>query len=169
MGKVLRDFKDFLMQGNLITLAVAFVMGVAFAAVLNSFVKDLIMPIIGAIFGKTDFSSLTFTIHNSLFKYGSFITALITFGVDPLWLTPRSAPGLVESGFLTQAASLVLFCNSYSIGVSMPRLEWRRRRLWKISMYSKIALASSTRVLQRRVSRSSTCIRDQNASIIALS
>jgi large conductance mechanosensitive channel len=79
MGNVLRDFKDFLMQGNLITLAVAFVMGVAFAAVLNSFVADLIMPIIGAIFGKTDFSNLTFTIHNSLFKYGSFITALITF------------------------------------------------------------------------------------------
>jgi len=79
MGKPLRDFKDFLMQGNLITLAVAFVMGVAFAAVLNSFVADLIMPIIGALFGKTDFSSLTFTIHNSLFRYGSFLTALITF------------------------------------------------------------------------------------------
>jgi large conductance mechanosensitive channel len=79
VGKILRDFKDFLMQGDLITLAVAFVMGVAFAALLNSFVADLIMPIIGAIFGKTDFSNLTFTIHNSLFKYGSFITALITF------------------------------------------------------------------------------------------
>ena len=79
MGKVLRDFRDFLVQGNLITLAVAFVMGVAFAAVLSSFVADLIMPIIGAIFGKSDFSNLTFTIHDSLFRYGSFITALITF------------------------------------------------------------------------------------------
>ena len=79
MGKILRDFKNFLMQGNLITLAVAFVMGVAFAAVLNSFVADLVMPLIGAIFGKTDFSNLTFTIHKSLFEYGSFITALITF------------------------------------------------------------------------------------------
>jgi large conductance mechanosensitive channel len=79
MGKILRDFRDFLMQGNLVTLAVAFVMGVAFAALLSSFVADLIMPIIGAIFGKTDFSNLTFTIHNSLFRYGSFITALITF------------------------------------------------------------------------------------------
>lgn len=59
--------------------------------------------------------------------------------------------------------------NSYSIGVSMPRPEWRRRRLWKISMYSKIAFASSTRVFQRRESSSSTCMRDQNASIIALS
>lgn len=79
MGKVFKDFKDFLMQGNLITLAVAFVMGVAFAAVLNSFVGDIIMPLIGAIFGKTDFSNLTFTLHNSIFHYGSFITALITF------------------------------------------------------------------------------------------
>jgi large conductance mechanosensitive channel len=77
--KVLNEFKAFLMQGNLITLAIAFVMGVAFAAVLTSFVGDIITPIIGAIVGKSDFSSLTFTIHKSLLKYGSFITALITF------------------------------------------------------------------------------------------
>src|SRR4029077_16989098 len=67
------------MQGNLITLAIAFVMGVAFAALLNSFVKDIVTPIIGAIFGKVDFSNLTFTIHNSQFGYGSFITAAIQF------------------------------------------------------------------------------------------
>jgi len=79
VAKILKDFKDFLMQGNLITLAIAFVMGGAFAALLTSFVGDIITPIIGAIFGKADFSSLTFSIHNSLFKYGSFITALITF------------------------------------------------------------------------------------------
>ena len=79
MGKLLKEFKDFLMQGNLITLAIAFVMGVAFAALLNSFVSDIITPIIGAIFGKSDFSSLTFSVHNSLFKYGSFITAVISF------------------------------------------------------------------------------------------
>jgi large conductance mechanosensitive channel len=76
---VLKEFKDFLMRGNLIELAVAFVMGVAFAAVLNAFVADIIMPIIGAIFGKVDFSSLTFTIHKSHFLYGSFITAVIQF------------------------------------------------------------------------------------------
>jgi large conductance mechanosensitive channel len=79
MGKLLKEFKDFLMQGNLITLAIAFVMGVAFVALLNSFVSDIITPIIGAIFGKSDFSSLTFSVHNSLFKYGSFITAAISF------------------------------------------------------------------------------------------
>ncbi len=76
---MLKEFKDFLMRGNLIELAVAFVMGVAFAAVLNAFVTDIVTPIIGAIFGKVDFSSLTFTIHKSHFLYGSFITALIQF------------------------------------------------------------------------------------------
>lgn len=74
-----QEFKDFLLKGNLIELAVAFVMGVAFAAVINSFVADIVTPIIGAIIGKTDFSSLTFTIHHSRFRYGSFITALIQF------------------------------------------------------------------------------------------
>jgi large conductance mechanosensitive channel len=77
--KVLREFKAFLMQGNLINLAIAFVMGLAFVALVTAFVGDIITPIIGAIFGKADFSSLTFTIHKSLFKYGSFVTALITF------------------------------------------------------------------------------------------
>ena len=76
---MLTEFKDFLLKGNLIELAVAFVMGVAFAAVLNSFVADIITPIIGAIVGKTDFSALTFTIHHSKFLYGAFITAVIQF------------------------------------------------------------------------------------------
>src|SRR5581483_6798464 len=64
---------------NLIELAVAFVMGVAFAALLNAFVADIVTPIIGAIFGKVDFSGLTFTIHHSRFLYGAFITAAIQF------------------------------------------------------------------------------------------
>jgi large conductance mechanosensitive channel len=81
---MLKEFKDFLMRGNLIELAVAFVMGVAFAAVLNAFVADIVTPIIGAIFGKVDFSALTFTIHNSRFLYGSFITALIQFATIAL-------------------------------------------------------------------------------------
>jgi large conductance mechanosensitive channel len=79
MSKTLREFKDFLMQGNLITLAIAFVMGTAFAALLAEFVKDIITPIIGVIFGKTDFSGLTFSIHSSRFLYGSFVNAAITF------------------------------------------------------------------------------------------
>jgi large conductance mechanosensitive channel len=79
VSDTLKEFRDFLMRGNLIQLAVAFVMGVAFAALINSFVKNLVMPIIAAIIGKPSFSDLTFTIHNSVFTYGAFITDLITF------------------------------------------------------------------------------------------
>ena len=75
----LKEFRDFLLRGNLIVLAVAFVMGVAFAALINSFVTNLVMPIIAAIVGKPNFNDLTFTIHKSVFTYGAFITDLITF------------------------------------------------------------------------------------------
>jgi len=76
---VLQEFKDFILRGNLIEMAVAFVVGIAFAALMGSFVDDLVMPIIGAIFGEADFSDLTFTINESVFRYGSFLTALIVF------------------------------------------------------------------------------------------
>jgi len=74
-----REFKDFLLKGNLIALAVAFVIGAAIVALVNALVADLVMPLIAAIVGKTDFRELTFTIHKSIFYYGSFISALITF------------------------------------------------------------------------------------------
>jgi large conductance mechanosensitive channel len=76
---MIKEFKDFLMKGNIVDLAVAFVMGVAFAAVVNSLVNDLIMPIIAMIIGKPDFSDLTFTINDAVFRYGAFITSVITF------------------------------------------------------------------------------------------
>jgi len=76
---MVQEFKDFLFRGNIVELAVAFVMGVAFAAVVNSFVNDLIMPILAMIFGKPSFDDLTFTINNAVFRYGSFLTAVITF------------------------------------------------------------------------------------------
>ena len=79
MKALFDEFKDFLMKGNLIELAVAFVMGLAFAAVINSLVENLVMPIIAAVVGKPDFRSLTFTIHDSVFRYGSFITDVIQF------------------------------------------------------------------------------------------
>jgi large conductance mechanosensitive channel len=79
VAKVLKDFKNFLMQGNLITLAIAFVMGTAFAKLLEELVADIITPIIGLIFGKPDFSGLSFTLNSSHFFYGSFINALLTF------------------------------------------------------------------------------------------
>jgi large conductance mechanosensitive channel len=74
-----KEFRDFLMRGNLLELAVAFVMGLAFAALVTSFVDDLIMPIVAMIVGEPDFSGLTFTINDAVFRYGAFITALITF------------------------------------------------------------------------------------------
>ena len=76
---MLKDFKDFLLRGNIVELAVAFVMGVAFAAVVNSLVNNLVMPIIAMIIGKPDFSDLTFTINDAVFRYGAFITDLISF------------------------------------------------------------------------------------------
>jgi large conductance mechanosensitive channel len=79
MKAVLIEFRDFLMRGNLIELAVAFVMGLAFATVVNSLVNNLVMPIVAAIVGKPSFRDLTFTIHKSVFAYGSFITDLIQF------------------------------------------------------------------------------------------
>ena len=76
---MIKEFKDFLLRGNLLELAVAFVMGLAFAALVTSFVDDLVMPVVAMIFGKPDFSDLTFTINDAVFRYGSFLTALITF------------------------------------------------------------------------------------------
>jgi large conductance mechanosensitive channel len=76
---LLNEFKAFLLRGNVIDLAVAFVVGAAFEAVVSSLVKDLITPIIAAIVGKPNFAGLFFTINGSHFLYGDFIDALITF------------------------------------------------------------------------------------------
>jgi large conductance mechanosensitive channel len=76
---MLKEFRDFLFRGNIVELAVAFVMGIAFAAVVNSLVNDLIMPIIAMIVGKPNFNDLTFTINDAKFRYGAFITNLIQF------------------------------------------------------------------------------------------
>lgn len=74
-----KEFRDFLMRGNLVELAVAFVMGIAFAAVVTSLVDNLLMPIVAMIIGKPDFSGLTFTINDAVFRYGAFLTDAITF------------------------------------------------------------------------------------------
>ena len=76
---ILNDFKAFLLRGNVVDLAVAIVIGVAFGAVVTAFVEDLITPIVAAIFGKPDFSTLNFTINDSTFRYGDFINKVISF------------------------------------------------------------------------------------------
>jgi len=76
-----KDFKEFLLRGNLVDTAVGIVIGLAFAAVITALVADLITPLIAAIGGNPDFSALSFTINGSHFLYGDFINALITFVV----------------------------------------------------------------------------------------
>ena len=76
---MLREFRDFLLRGNIVELAVAFVIGVAFGALITSFVDNLLMPVVAMIFGKQDFRDLTFTINDAVFRYGAFLTDLIAF------------------------------------------------------------------------------------------
>ncbi len=74
-----KDFKAFLLRGNVVDLAVGIVIGAAFGAVVTALVQDLVTPIIAAIVGKHDFSTLVFTINGSVFKYGAFLNALFAF------------------------------------------------------------------------------------------
>ena len=73
------EFKQFLLRGNVIDLAVAFVVGAAFAALVQAAVADLLTPLVAAIFGQPDFSALSFTINGSTFRYGHFLNVLIAF------------------------------------------------------------------------------------------
>jgi large conductance mechanosensitive channel len=76
---MIKGFKDFLMRGNVVDLAVAVVIGTAFGTVVNAMVKDILTPIITAIAGKSNFSRLSFRIHNSTFLYGDFLNAVLSF------------------------------------------------------------------------------------------
>jgi len=76
---VLKGFKQFMLRGNVVDLAVAVVIGGAFGAVVTSFVKDLITPFIAAIVGKPDFSAIAFEINSSKFLVGDFFNALVSF------------------------------------------------------------------------------------------
>ena len=76
---LLTDFKKFLLRGNVVDLAVAVVIGTAFAAVVKALVADLLTPIIALIFGKPNFGALSFTVNSSHFLYGDFVNNVITF------------------------------------------------------------------------------------------
>lgn len=76
---MLKEFRTFLMRGNIVDLAVAVVIGAAFGALVTSLVANLLTPIVAAVIGKPDFSDLTFTINDSVFRYGAFLNALIAF------------------------------------------------------------------------------------------
>jgi large conductance mechanosensitive channel len=76
---MLREFRAFILRGNLVDLAVAVVIGTAFTAVVNAFVKDIITPLIAAVGGEPNFGRLALTINGSRFAYGDFVDALLTF------------------------------------------------------------------------------------------
>ena len=75
----MKGFRAFLLRGNVVELATAVVIGVAFGVVITAFVKDLVTPLIAAIGGQPDFSSMSFTVNNSKFLYGDFLNALLAF------------------------------------------------------------------------------------------
>ena len=75
----MNDFKQFLLRGNVVDLAVGVVMGAAFGTVVAALVKDFITPLIAALFGKPDFSAIAFTVNGSVFAVGDFINAVVAF------------------------------------------------------------------------------------------
>ncbi len=79
MAELIRGFREFMLKGDLITAAVGLVMALATFTLVTALVEDLILPIVAAIFGEPSFSSLSFTINDSEFRYGAFITAAIVF------------------------------------------------------------------------------------------
>src|SRR5262245_15550284 len=76
---MLKELRDFLFRGSIVERAVAFVMGVAFAGLVDSVVTNLLMPVIAMIIGKPDFSDLTFTVNDAVFRYGAFLTDAVQF------------------------------------------------------------------------------------------
>ncbi len=78
---MLKDFREFLLRGNLVDMAVGIVIGIAFAAVVAALVSDLVTPLISAIGDNTDFAGLTFSVNGSRFAYGHFLNALIAFAI----------------------------------------------------------------------------------------
>ncbi len=76
---MLKGFRDFILRGNVVELAVAVLIGTAFGAVVTSFTKDILMQLIAAIVKTPDFSGLAFSLHGTLIKYGSFLNAIINF------------------------------------------------------------------------------------------
>lgn len=76
---MLKGFRDFILRGNVIDLAVAVIIGAAFNAIVGSLVKDILGPLIAAVVGKPDFSALAFDVHGGHIAYGNFLNALVSF------------------------------------------------------------------------------------------
>ena len=101
---MIKEFKEFIMKGNVMDLAVAVIIGGAFGKIISSLVNDILMPLIGLLLGGIDFSSLAFTLGEAKVTYGNFIQALIDFliialviflmvkGINKLTKKPAPAP-----------------------------------------------------------------------------
>ncbi len=76
---MLKGFRDFVLRGNVVDLAVAVIIGTAFTAIVNSLVKDIINPLIAATVGQPNFSTLVLHVHGGVITYGNFLNALISF------------------------------------------------------------------------------------------
>ncbi|HET7090604.1 MAG TPA: large-conductance mechanosensitive channel protein MscL [Anaerolineae bacterium] len=76
---MLKEFRDFIARGNVIDLAVAVIIGVAFGAIISSLVNDILMPLIGLVLGGIDFTSLSIQVGDAVVKYGNFIQAVVNF------------------------------------------------------------------------------------------
>ena len=74
-----KGFRDFILRGNVMDLAIAVIIGAAFTAIVNSLVSDIINPLLAAIIGKPDFSALTLSVNHGVIQYGNFLNALISF------------------------------------------------------------------------------------------
>ena len=137
---MLKGFRDFVMRGNVVDLAVALVIGLAFAAVINSFVADILTPLLGLV-GVPDFSTLSFTVGDAEVRYGLFLNALIAFILVKLF----------RVAMLASASHVVVFHNHPS-GDPMPsaadRVMTRRLRLAGeligIDLMDHIILGSTT-------------------------
>ena len=134
---MLQGFRNFVLRGNVVDLAIAVVIGTAFGAVVAAIVKDLLTPLIAAIAGKPDFSTLSFTINNSTFHYGDVINAIISFlaiaavvyyvvvvpmnrlaarRAQPTEVTTRECPECLST--IPKAAHRCSFCTSEVIPVA---------------------------------------------------
>jgi large conductance mechanosensitive channel len=96
---MLKEFRDFAMRGNVLDLAIGFVMGAAFTAIVNSMVNDLIMPLVGVVLGGLDFTGLAITVGSASITYGNFIQAIINFLIIAfvLFLIVRAVNKMTES------------------------------------------------------------------------
>lgn len=79
MRALVKDFKGFALSGNVVDLAIGVILGIAFGAVVDSFANDILMNIVGAVFGQPDFSSLVWTVGKGQIGYGNFLTAIVNF------------------------------------------------------------------------------------------